>query len=206
MAYTLKYLSTADWAGFRNLTPSATTTPTLVQVTSFIEQAEKELDATVADYGLKTGVDVIYKGLAHGVSIQEPVTVVNTVEISNGDLITPTWSELPSTDFVLKQGGRVLLRNPYINREYRANIDSGYAIADVPQEIKYLVYLMSMRGVFNAHLFTGNISDNVTRIVDVEVYRQITKGGDPFKGFGALDIMINEAKANIKGKLRTRLG
>jgi len=206
MVYTQKYLTTADWTSFRKLTPTTTTTPSLAQVESFIEIAESEFESSVGDYSLHSGYDVVCIGRAHGITVKEPVTALNSLSISNGDLITPTWTILNSTDYVLKSDGRILIREPYVNREYKANIDSGYAVANVPMNIKYLIYLMSMRRAFNAHLFESNVSDSTTRIIDVEVYREITNGGDPFKGFGSLDMMINEEKANIKGRLRTRLG
>lgn len=206
MVYTAKYLTQEDYVQFSNTTPSTTTTPSLSQVLDYIEMAEADFEEEVGIYSLQDDLDVVTIGRAHGISLDYPVTLVNSIYISNGDLITPTWSLLPSTDYALKDNGRILLRDSVINREYKVNFDSGYAVADVPRNIKYLVFLMTMKYVFNTHLFENNISDNTTRIVDVEVYREITKGGNPFNGFGALNIMINDSKANIKGRLRARLG
>jgi len=208
MTYTPKYLTLEDWIQFRNTTPSDSTSPSELQVLDYIEMAEMDFELEVGNYSIQDDVDVISKGRAHGVTLDYPVTLVNSIYISNGDLYNPTWSTNPlnTTDYALKDNGRIIIRDTVVNREYKVNIDSGYSVEDMPQNIKYLVYLLSMKFAFNSHLFENNISDNTTRIVDVEVYKEITNGGNPFGGFSSLNTMINDAKSNIKGKLRSRLG
>jgi hypothetical protein len=202
----LKYLNLTDFTNLRGLEPSGTTTPNEDQVSNFIAIAEKDFEDKVGNYGLQSGIDVVTKGLAHGVTLEEPNLTINSIHISNGDLITPTWSLVPTTDYKLDKYSRILLRNPIVNREYKVNVDCGYSLSEVPIEVKYLVYLLTMSRIFNAHLFVNNVSDNVTRIVDVEVYKQITKGGNAFQGLGAMKVVVDEQFGVVKGKLRSRLG
>ncbi len=201
-----KYFSLEDFATWRGVTPSTTTSPTLTQVEQYITSSEEEFDITVGDYGTLTDQIEIIKALDFGFYIPKGhITTLTTVEVSNGDLITPTWSTVTSTDYVLnvQKTGRVRMRSPIIDREYRITFNSGYDYASVPNEIKEIVYLMTMKRIAQFNMFETGVASNVTRIIDVDVYREITKGGDPFKGMSAMDMVISDAKGLFKGKLRT---
>lgn len=201
-----KYLSITDFAEFRGVTPSIDTTPSESQVLNYIDVVEKDFDSKVGDFSLQTGKSDIVKGLIFGFYIPYGhVSNISKVEVSNGDVFNTSWSDVPITDYKIDNSltGRVLLKNPIINREYRVTFDSGYLIDDVPINIKYHIYLLVMNKIFHNHLFDNNVSDNVERIVDVEVYREITRGGNLLDGFSAMDEIIKQSYNGLFGGLKT---
>ncbi len=211
-----KYLSITDFSELRGVTPTATTSPTLTQVNEYITLAENEFDDKCGDFSEQTGLLEIVKGKKFqtegGIYIPNGhITSLTLLEVSDGDLYDPTFTEITNTpivNYVLDNSltGRVLIRNYIPKREYRITFNSGYALASVPSNIKYIVYLMTMKRLFQGHAFDNNVNDNVTTIIDVDVYREITKGGSVFEGLGALNSIILDEMSTFKGNLRTSIG
>ncbi len=203
------YLSIADFAEYRGVTPTSSTSPSLVQVTQYIDNAEIQFEKKVGKYSTETDKTSVVKCDSKGLYVDEGhITSITSISVSNGDIITPTFTTIESTDYKLHDAefGRILLRNPIVGREYQVIYDYGYDLVDVPITIKEIVYLMTMDRVFKLHLFENNLAGDVTRTIDVDVYKEVTKGGDAFEGFGAMELMIAQATSNFKGTMRTRLG
>ena len=62
---------------------------------------------------------------------------------------------------------------------------------------------MTMRRIAQFNMFETGVASNITRIIDVDVYREVTKGGNAFEGMRAMDQVISDAKGLFRGKLRT---
>jgi len=212
---TNKYLSIDDFSTFRGVTPTATTSPSLSQVNEYIELAEIEFEGRATDYSEQT--DVVLSSRARKFQIGGGIYVegghltnVSKVEVSDGNDFDPTWTELDTNpvSYIIDNAliGKIRINNYIMKRMYRATVDKGYSLVNMPVNIKYAVYVMTMKKIFENHLFDNNISDSVTRIIDVDVYKEISKGGNPFEGFGALDVIINDALTNIKGGMKTSIG
>lgn len=211
-----KYLSVEDYATFLGVTPTESTSPTLAQVQQYITLAESEFDSKVGDFSIQTDdVEIVKaKKFQNNGGIYYPaghITSIKLLEVSDGDVFDPTWTVIdnsPTVNYVIDNplSGKILIRNYILKREYRATVDKGYALVDVPSNMKWAVYAMTQKRAFQNHLFKNNVSDNVTRIIDIDVYKEITKGGNPFEGLGAIDVIISDSLSSIKGNMRTSIG
>jgi len=201
------YFTLTDFEVYRGVAPSATTSPNEDQVQKYIDLAVLRFEKEVGVYRQQTGVSEQMFGDAKGIFTKNvPITSITSIHESNGDVITPTWTEIDSNDYRIYKAdiGRVWLRFPYsLKREYKIVYDCGYSPDEMPENVKSIIYYMTMDSIFKFHLFDNNIGSNVTKIVDVDVYREVTKGGDPFAGFGAMTKIINDEKVTLKGALRT---
>jgi hypothetical protein len=114
--------------------------------------------------------------------------------------------EIAPTDYRIKNinTGFVELRNPYINLEYEVVYISGYDLEEIPKNIKYLVYLYTMRYIFNNTILNtdGSFGDS-QEIIDVGVYKEITGKSLYTDGLTTLDKIISDAKSALSKKFRT---
>jgi len=203
------YLDVNDFKKYLNITTlDATTVPTEAQVISYINMAEGDFEN---DIGVFKNLDQtkIVKGIAIGLYVPDlPISTISTISLSNGDLITPIFTLIPSTDWTISDNaaGRVLLRNPFINREYEVNYTSGYTYLDMPEKIKYITFLYTMNYLIDTYVFdTQGGSESKSEIIDVGAYKEITKN-TAVNGKGALLSLIDHQKSLFKGKLKTRVG
>ena len=202
------YFTLTDFETLRGIAPSSTTSPNDDQVQKYIDLAVLQFERDVGVYMEQTGVtENVYASSFGFYTKNVPINTINTISISNVDRITPTFTAIESTDYRLidDAAGRILLRSPVVTREYQIDMDTGYSYQNMPDNVKYLIYLMTINQIFQFHLFENNISGDVTKIVDVDVYKEITKGGNALTGSTAMANMISDAKANLKGQLKTMI-
>lgn len=201
------YFTLTDFEVFRGVTPDSTTSPNEDQVQKYIDLAVSQFEQEVGIYRSQTNVTETVFANNKGLYLSNvPITSITSIKPSDGDVFNPTWQDALDTEdyrIMSANAGRILLRSPIVTREYQVVYDSGYSYIDMPNTIKEVIYLMVMYRIFQFHLFDSNLGSNTTKIVDVDVYKEITKGGDPFTGFSAMDVAISNAKANVKGSLKT---
>ena len=92
------------------------------------------------------------------------------------------------------------------SKQYRVTYTGGYTPATMPNGIKDLIYYMSWQEVFNTTLLNTQGSGNTTETIDVDVYKEVTKGGSYYvNGTRDIDTLVDNEKANFRGKLQTYL-
>jgi len=105
-----------------------------------------------------------------------------------------------------EETGKVRILNPLIGKKkYKITYTSGYSLTGMPNIIKDIVTFMTLKYVFKSQLFADQQFGEKETIIDVDVYREITKGGSPYTGLQELDNVIDELKATYKNKFKTYL-
>ena len=135
-----------------------------------------------------------------------PLNSITALSYRTGTIFDPSYTALTSSDYYIKNAaiGKVYLAKPLIGElQYRVSYTSGYAKVDMPERLKFLVMLYVLRHAFQNTLFNTNGEVGGTQeIIDVEVYREITNGGNPYNGLVALDNVISQAKQKWVGSLK----
>lgn len=193
------------------ITIDESSSPSLTQITDAISKAEEDFER---EFGIfREQVDVI-ETVDGGnsyiyVSSALPITSITQIEHNEGTLFDEDFKVVPVTDYKLYDGslGKIALSNGFLGRQnYRITYDGGYSSADMPNNIKYMIYLMSMRSIFDTTLLNSQGQGNTTETIDVDVYKEVTKGGNYFvNGLRDIDVLIDNEKANFRGKLKTYL-
>jgi len=208
------YLSVADVEERLLTTFTTSTSPTLAEIQSLITLAEGDFETQVGIYQTQTGtVDIIDNSQTGVVFLKSlPITAITQLRGGNTNLLNPNWTVVDATDsnsnpnYVIKNGdiGSVYSAQCYDRLEYTYN--SGYSYANMPNAIKNIVFLMTYRYIFTKTFIetSGNLSGK-TEIIDVDVYREITNGGNPYNGTQALDASINTALINFQKGFKVKL-
>lgn len=202
------YISVSDIETITGVTYSTSTTPTLAQITDYIISAEARFENEVGTFKETTFTDEIVEGYSTGLWLREliPLNSLTKIEVNHGNVFDPVWTDVTSTiKYYIKNSsiGEVVLSAPMIGeRQYRVSGTSGYSTATMPRLIKDLVVLYTMREIFKTEFFE-NKNANVTETIDVDVFKEVTKGGSVFNGLSDLDKLIESEKANVKNRLTT---
>lgn len=184
-----------------------TTTPSSTQINSYINLAEQDFQRECGSYLEEETTEIVKCG-SKGIYLSNlPINTIVSIKQSNGDRISPLFqTELESTDYRLKNitTGFIELRHPYIGLEYEVTYTSGYDSENIPENIKYLVYLYTMRYIFNNTILNtdGNFG-NSQEIIDVGVYKEITGKSLYTDGLVSLDRLISDAKSALSKKFKT---
>lgn len=182
------------------------TIPTKSQVEGYIASAEAGFDVVFGDRSPSTITDEVVTGLGTTLYVRNtPVIEVISVERNTGDLFNPEWTV---TEFALEDAsiGKIIVREGGLTRAngFRVSYEKGHTV--IPMTIKDYVFLLVMRESFlNDFLRLGGDEGGKQVIVDADVYRSITGGGNPYKGIVALNELINE-KAGLIPKIFTGKG
>lgn len=206
------YLSVAEFEGFIGLTYSATTSPTSTQISSFIDLAEIELEDSVGVYKTGTTTDEICDGHYFGLLLKKrPLVSVTSLSINYGTPFVPNWTVVYSN--VVTNKTKIAIEKPSISKlllspaivgtgNYKITYVSGYTT--IPANIKYLVFLMAYRKIFNMTSLQTNGSNEIETI-DVGVYRSVTNGGNLFNGIKDLNSLIDSEKKRVAKAYRLEL-
>ena len=185
------------------------TTPSISQVSKYLDLAESNFERIAGDWTLQTGqvdiVDSYFNGeYVYFKTTKFPLSSITSVEVQQGTRFDPSWSTLATDEYVIEdaeQGMVYLSIGIKGTKQYQVTYDSGYLFDDVPYNIKYTVFLMTMREIFSNTMFASNGNlDGSTEIIDVDVYREITKGGNPYNGLQAIDSVIQDSLSLINKK------
>lgn len=183
------------------------TTPNITQVDNFISLAEEEFERNVGVFKLIDNTEIL-NGTLLGLKVSNlPINSITSIEHNDGTRFDIDWSTIDSDEYVIDEGsiGTILLACPIVgDKNYRVVYSSGYDFDDVPLIFKNLVFLYAMRHVFNNTLFAtnGDVSGS-SEIIDVDVYRQVTNGGNPYNGIVSLNNVINSSQQKVFRSLRT---
>lgn len=184
-----------------------TTTPSSTQINSYINLAEQDFQRECGSYLEEETTEIVKCG-SKGIYLSNlPINTIVSIKQSNGDRISPLFQTgLESTDYRLKNitTGFIELRHSYIGLEYEVTYTSGYDSENIPENIKYLVYLYTMRYIFNNTILNtdGNFG-NSQEIIDVGVYKEITGKSLYTDGLVSLDRLISDAKSALSKKFKT---
>jgi len=203
------YLSTEDFKDYLNLAAlDDTTVPTLTQVQKYISMAEEDVEKQIGIFRTTSQTSIV-RGNAMGVYTPSiPIQSVTSIALSNGDNITPTFSLIPMTDIRIsnKESGRVLLRSPFVGREYEITYISGYSYEEVPEKLKYITFLYTMAYLFDIYVFdTQGGASSKSEIIDVGTYKEVTKSS-AYNGKSALKGLIQDQKTLFQGKFKVSVG
>lgn len=186
---------------------SDTTVPNTTQVEEYIKLAETEFESEVGDFTSSTNVDRVY-GIRDGIYVNSlPLSSINYIKSSDGHPTNPTFNDaMDSTNYRIMSAntGKVRILNAIPKLEYEISYTSGYSSEEMPDDVKYLVYLYFMQYVFNETTLStdGNFGDSQV-IIDVDVYKEITGKSMYVDGMSALNNLINNAKKKLKKSFNT---
>lgn len=201
------YIDPSDIEFRLGVTFGTETSPTLAQVQEYIELAENEFELDNGLYREQTDVPEYIIPNKYGVKVNNlPINSITSIKVSNGDRITPTYSDILTTDYSVskKTDSLILIRNPIASREYEVIYSTGYSKASMPKYIKNTVFLYTMKQLFNNHLFESNGGSTVETI-DAEVYKLVTSHS-AYEGKDYLTPMINEEKKKYGTRLKVYNG
>lgn len=190
------YLSVSDVSGYLNKTYSTTSNPTTAQMEKYITIGEKEFENEVGVY-TTTDNTLYLRASRNGLILPIIPNTITKVYSSDGVKVNPTYTQLSSDDYEQSNEDNriILLKYPYVGYLYKVEFTSGYDYADMPEHIKYLVFLYAMRSMFEKSNINEGGSD-VTTTIDVDVYKKVTRSS-PLKGFQALYTMIEDRKKSL---------
>jgi len=212
------YVSVEDIEIKLGKTFSNSTTPTVEQLESYIDVAEANFTEEFGDYSTGTVTNEIVDGQSFGLFLtQLPLISITTLEENSGTLFELDWTVIDTNVTTLGSDennayiddiniGKVELNNPLMgSRSYRVTYEKGYTTKNMPLNIKEIVIADTFGQMFKSTLFKEGQVDNSEVIIDVEVYREITRGGNAFTGFQEINGILRDAKAKFKGNLKTYL-
>jgi len=205
---TTSYIDISDIETYLDTTFTSSTTPTLAQMTEYLTKAETDFENDVGDFKSQTNTDVLVDGHYFGIILKKlPVNSITSINERSGTLFDPTYTTLASGDIYIKNAdiGTVYLANPIIGEEvYKVTYVSGYSKANMPEPIKTLVIMYTLRHAFQLTFFeTNGEIGGKTEIIDVDVFREITNGGSPYNGLKAMDDVISLQKSKVLRGLKT---
>lgn len=185
----------------------STTEPTSTQIEHFINLAEKEFEREFGSYLETTTVEQIEAVRDCLYVTNLPITSITYIKTTDNHPTNPqVLDTLNSTDYMIKyeDTGKVMVLNAYPGRLYEISYVSGYTELTLPDNVKYLIFLMTMKYVFNATITNsdGNFGNSQV-IIDVDVYKEITGKSYYTDSLDTIDKLINNTKASINKKMRT---
>ena len=167
------------------------------------EVLTEELDPVIEPY---TNFTDIVDGMSFGVWLRNrtPLKEIVSIETNIGNRFELNWSDKELKYYISNpEIGKVDLASPIIgDRQYRVSGVYGYEKNELPSIIKQLVMLYVFREYFKADFFNNKNSD-VTETIDVDVYREVTRGGSVINGISGIDNLIEKEKANVKNRFRS---
>ena len=150
----------------------------------------------------------IVDGYSFGIWLKDriPLKKIVSIETNIGNRFDLKWSERSTKYYISnKDIGKVQLPNPIIGeRQYRVSGVYGYEKNELPSIIKQLVMLYIFREYFKSEFFNKKTAD-VTETIDVDVYREVTRGGSILNGMQGINELIEFEKRNLKNRLTTQL-
>jgi hypothetical protein len=194
------YIDISDIEAYLGKTFTESTTPTDIQMAEFIVKGEADFNEDVGVFSASTNTDLLLDGHSFGVILPKlPVTSVTGVSARSGTLFDPTWTALSlDTDVYIRDAniGTVYLANPIIGEQnYKVSYVSGYSKANMPETIKTLVLMYTFKHAFQyTFMNTNGEIGGSEQIIDVDVYKEITRGGSTYQGMKAMDDVINSQK------------
>lgn len=202
------YIDISDIETYLGVTFDATTSPTLTQMTEYLNKAESDFENDVGVFKSQTNTDVLVDGHYFGIILDKlPVVSITSVKERSGTLFNPTYTAISSGDIYIKNAdiGTIYLANPVVGeQQYKVTYVSGYAKASMPETIKTLVMMYALRHAFQFTFFdTNGEIGGKTEIIDVDVYREITNGGSPYAGLKAIDDVIAMQKSKFMRGIKT---
>lgn len=196
-----------------NITIDDDTSPNTTQLNHAIDKAEFDFDDEFGIYREQVGIVEVIDGSYEFIYTKDslPLTAISQIEVRQGTIFDPTWVVLttsPATYVIYdSELGKIAVsfgvKGP---QQYRVTYTGGYASVDMPGNIKDLIYYMAWQEVFNNTMLNTQGSGNTTETIDVDVYKEVTKGGSFYlNGTRDIDILVDNQKANFRGKLHTYL-
>jgi len=204
-----KYLTLTDVENYLGITFSEDTNPSILQVEKFIETAEREFDKDVGDYSEATTTEIVDGAHICVYVSRKPVTSINAVYVNVGTIFEPEWKQLDPTDYIINDAelGQIYIDGIKPGEKlYKIEYTAGYSYDNMPEEIKYCVFLITMKYIFQNTLFnTMGAYNEQEQIIDATVYKSVTKGGNPYNGTLAIEDLIDKHKKLLINKLKTYL-
>jgi len=202
------YIDVSDIETYLGTTFSSSTSPTDTQMTDFLAKGEADFETEVGVFTEQTVTDEIVDGHFFGIKVANlPILSITSIEERSGTIFDPTYTTVDSADYLITNAniGKVELANPISgDRMYRVSYTSGYAKASMPEGIKTLVMLYTLKHAFRfTFLETYGDLGGRTETIDVQVYREVTNGGSPFNGLTAIEQVISDQKSKVLGSLKT---
>lgn len=185
------------------------TIPSNMQMEEYITWSESDFESEFGVFSESTTVDEVLDSYSFGlITKKKPIKEIIQIFETIGTKYDLNFSDtaLPERKYRIKNAniGYIDMASPIMGEStYKIDYTSGYSYSEMPHIIKEIVLLITLRYAFEEVLFKeGNIDDS-EKIVDVDVYREITRGGSPFRTFAELDSVINRKKELFQRKLKT---
>ena len=188
---------------------TSTTIPTASQMEDYITWSEADFDAEFGEHSESTTIDEVLDAYSFGlITKRKPIKEIIQIFETIGSKYDLNWSDtpLPTRKYRIKNAniGYIEMASPLMGEStYKIDYTSGYSYSEMPHIIKEIVLLMALRYAFEEVLFKEGNIDASEKVVDVDVYREITRGGSPFRTFSELDSVLNRKKELFKNRLKT---
>ncbi|MGM0641931.1 MAG: hypothetical protein ACQESN_10980, partial [Thermotogota bacterium] len=140
-----------------NKTFSSSTSPTDTQLSKWIEVGENNFETEVGIFTEQTDIEEIVKCLHDGLLVSyKPITDISNIYRSDETFDRNfTDHEIESDEFRIENAirGKIKIKFPRPNVEYKVIYSSGYATESMPENIKDLAFLYVMKEIFKNTLF-----------------------------------------------------
>ena len=171
---------------------------------TFEVDTEEEIIVDTEYYNFEDITD----GYSFGIWLKNrtPLKEITNIQINRGTEFDTNFVDY-NTKFYISNSeiGKVELPNTFIgNRQYKVRGVYGYTKEELPIQIKELVKLYVFREIFRAEFFENKNADTIETI-DVNVYKEVTRGGSIINGLTSIDDLITQEKGNLKNKLKSYL-